>query len=80
MPLYYLTLNECGDVTEDLEGVERESLEDALTYAVEAARDIMCGEMKAGRLCWSCKIDVKDEDGAVLMTVPFREAVEVVGL
>ena len=80
MPLYYLTLDECGDVAEDLEGIEYDNLATAHTSAVQAAREIMCGELKDGRLCLSCKIEVKDTSGAILMTVPFREAVTIAGL
>ncbi len=80
MPHFFLTLDECGNVAEDLEGVESENLAEARTHAVEAARDVMSHEVKQGRLCLSCKIEIKDATGAVVMVVPFKEAVALTGV
>ncbi len=80
MARYFFHLHECGSVTIDDEGSEHTSLPDAHQEALKAARDVMCGELAAGKLCLSCRIEVQDEGGASVMTVPFKEAVTITGL
>jgi hypothetical protein len=53
---------------------------DARLRAIREARSIMSSEVAAGKLCLSCHIRVEDARGATLLTVPFREALEVTGL
>lgn len=80
MPRFYFVLNECGDVTEDPEGLVLPDLEVARAKAVEAARDIMSAELLTGKLCLSCHIEVADAARNTLLTVPFSAAVSVSGL
>jgi hypothetical protein len=40
----------------------------------------MCAEVTEGKLCLACYIEVHDETGDVVMTVPFKEAVTVTGV
>jgi hypothetical protein len=69
------------DGTEELldpEGVDYVSL-DALRKAVLAAvRDLMCGDMIAGVLDLRFRIDAEDEDGAIVYTLPFKHAVNII--
>ena len=48
--------------------------------ACRAARAVMCAEVSEGRLCLSCRIEVRDKTGAVVLDLPFRDAVEISGL
>lgn len=80
MPRFFLNLDECGSRTIDEDGFEADHLEAAREAGIKAAREIMASEVKAGKLCLSCRIEVTDGDGVVLVTVPFREAVKVSGL
>ena len=80
MPRYFLNLDECGVQTLDHEGYEVATLDAAHAAGIRAARDIMSSEVKAGKLCLSCRIEVTDYEGAVLLVVPFSEAVTVTGL
>jgi hypothetical protein len=80
MPKLFFHLHECGSVVVDEEGTEVENLPDAYGLAIRAARSIMSSEVTAGRLCLSCHIRVEDAQGADLMTVSFREALEITGL
>lgn len=80
MPRFYFHLEMCGRVYPDEEGRSFPDLEHARASAVLDARDLMAGEVKAGRLCFACRIDIADEQGAVVLTLPFREAVELSGL
>lgn len=76
----FFHLHECGTVVLDEEGVEVESLADARLRAVRDARSIMAAEVGGGRLCLSCHITVEDDKGAILLTIPFREALQVTGI
>jgi hypothetical protein len=40
----------------------------------------MAAEVQAGRLCLSCRIEVTDEDQALIVGVPFKEALAITGL
>ncbi len=79
MTLYFFHLHECGLLTSDKEGREMPVAADLHAAAVREARAIMCAEVREGRLCLSCRIEVADEDGPV-MFVPFRDAVAVSGV
>lgn len=80
MARYFFHLHECGTLSEDREGVDRTTLDDVREEACRAAREVMCAEVAEGRLCLSCRIEVKDEAGAVVLDLPFREAVTITGL
>lgn len=79
MPRYFLHLY--NDVeARDEEGREFADLDDARAAAVRGARDVIAETVsRDGRLNLSHRIDVEDEDGRVLLSVPFSEAVEVSG-
>lgn len=79
MALYYLHLNECGDVTHDLEGTERAGLAEIRVAALRGARGIMREELARGRLYLTCQIDVADAMVAIVLTVPFSDAVTITG-
>jgi hypothetical protein len=79
MALYLFHLHECGTILHDAEGREAADLEAARGLAVETAREIMCDEIRHGRLCLSCKIEIMSEEGKPLLDVPFREAIEISG-
>ncbi len=80
MALYFFHLHECGTVALDEDGIERPDLAAVQATALESAREVMCAEVKEGRLCLSCYIEVKDEAGAVVHTLPFNDALVVTGL
>lgn len=77
MRRYFFHLHECGAVLEDREGQACASLQDANRLAIENARDVMVGELRAGRLCLDCFIAITDASGAELARLPFRDAVVV---
>ena len=78
MPRFF-HLHECGTLLEDEEGIELPDLAAARRAAVQSARDIMSGEIAAGRLCLGCRIEVRDTQGVTVLELPFREAVEISG-
>lgn len=79
MTRYFFNLHECGDVTSDNEGLECGDISAIEEEAIRAARGIMSAEVAEGRLCLSCRIEVRDEAGALVLTVPFNDAVTIAG-
>jgi hypothetical protein len=80
MQKLFFHLHECGTVIIDEDGAEVESLADAHLRAVRDARSIMSAEVAAGKLCLSCHISVEDAQGAALLTISFRDTLEISGL
>ena len=79
MARYFFHLHECGTLYADAEGLDRITMDDVRDEAYRAAREVMCAELADGRLCLSCRIEVRDETGAVVLDLPFREAVTITG-
>lgn len=77
MTRFYFNLDECGTTLEDVEGREYSTLEQAMAAAIDSARDVMAGEIRAGRLCLGCCIRIIDDDGKEVGCIAFNEAVEV---
>jgi hypothetical protein len=80
MSRYYLHLHECGNILEDFEGQECASLDEARNLAVAAARDVMIGEIRAGRLCLACHISITNGAAEEVGRVKFRDTLRVTGL
>lgn len=80
MPRFFFNLHECGTTVEDEEGRICESIDEAREKALCDAREIMCAELKDGKLCLACRVEVLDERHVVLLEVPFADAVEISGL
>lgn len=76
---FYFHLEMCGRVYPDEEGRSLSDLEQARASAILDARDLMAAEVKAGWLCLACRIDIADGGGAVILSVPFHEAIDFSG-
>jgi hypothetical protein len=74
---FFMHLHERGSVTIDEEGADFESETQARTEALRAAREIMCAELRDGKLCLDCYIEVRSA-GAASFIVRFSEAVDLV--
>ena len=76
MPRYYFHV--FNDVTSlDEEGRELPDLEAARAHAVEDARSLMSDMLKQGRIVLSHHIAIQNEQGELLLDVPFGDAVEI---
>lgn len=80
MNRYFFNLYECGRVTIDEEGLLLATVPEAHHRAIDEARAIMCAEVKEGRLCLNCNIEVVDDQGTLAVNVPFKDALEVGGV
>jgi hypothetical protein len=79
VPHYYFHLYN-DFVAMDREGAELPDLVAAKEVAKVNIRDIMAGLVKEdGRVTLQHRIEIADETGAVVATVPFRDAVAVEG-
>jgi hypothetical protein len=77
MPKYFMHLRDGTDETLDPEGVMLPE-EAVAGAALMAARDCMAGEILNGRVDLGYRIDVHAEDGSVVHSLTFAEAVEFV--
>ena len=77
MPRFYFHLYDNLDVLDD-EGIELPDLEAARSHAVRCARVTFAETAKdEGRVVLHHRIDITDEEGAVLEAVRFGDAVRV---
>jgi hypothetical protein len=76
MPRYFLHVVD-GKFLRDEEGQEFTGLDHAKAEAVASARSIMREAIWGGRLPLNESIQITDEQGAVLLEVPFRSVVEI---
>ena len=79
MPRFHLHIRCEGELIADEEGVEYPDHATAVLQAIRGARCIMAGEVTAGKLHLDQAIEIHDAVGRRLTTVPFTEALEVVG-
>jgi len=80
MALYYFHLHECGSVWQDDEGREFAGIDEAIAAATAGARDVMSHEIRAGKLCLSCYVEIAGLGGTEIARVPFRDAIKLSGL
>ncbi len=77
MPRFYMHVCNGTGFVEDQEGVVLPDEATARAKAVEAARDVMAADLRAGELDLSSFIEVEDGDHRYLFTLTFSEAVAI---
>jgi hypothetical protein len=77
MPRFFFHVVDGVGTAEDEDGLVLDGVAAARDVAVEGARDILAAEIKYGSIDLNWRIDVADEGGAVVLTLPFSEAVLV---
>jgi len=76
MPRFFFNLrNEIS--VDDKEGQDLPDSDRAREVAVHHARGIMSEDVKDGRLVLRDEIDVVDEQGETILTLPFRDAIDI---
>ena len=77
MSRYYFHLRDDLDVS-DQEGMDLADPDAARAFAIANARNIMCGTLeREGRISLHHRIDVEDDKGALVTSVPFSDAVNI---
>lgn len=77
MRRYYFDLHEPGSIDIDDEGSEYADPAAALRIAQEIARDAMADAVRRGVVSLDSRVDVRDEDGAIVGRVRFADAVRM---
>lgn len=78
MAHYYLNLINGHGYTPDREGEDFPDLDAAVERAKEGIRSILSDEIRsAGLINLQGRIDIADQEGSVITTLPFRDAVEL---
>lgn len=77
---YFFHLCNDEETVLDIEGRKFENLEEVRHATIEAARDIMCSDVREGRLKLNQRIDVIDEHNKVAYSLKFTDAVRIIGL
>lgn len=75
MARFYLNIRNGTGFVEDPEGQDCADLELARNQAIDGVRSFLSEELRNGELDLTGTIEIADETGAVLMVVPFRDAV-----
>ncbi len=75
MPRYFFTIITANGAIVDDEGSDLRDLDHARLEAIKDARALMSTAMLDGRTIFGRSIAISDETGAVLMVLPFSEAV-----
>jgi hypothetical protein len=76
MPQFHFHILNDIDVPDE-EGLEFPNLAAAHLKAIEFVRDLASASVRQGRLDLKHRIDIEDDEGAVLLTVTFEDAIEV---
>jgi hypothetical protein len=78
MPRYFFHLVEPETECLDEEGRELADPGAARLAAIHEARGVICGDVTTGLLRLNCSIEIRDEAGGIVLSVPFGEALEIV--
>ncbi|HEX8225367.1 MAG TPA: hypothetical protein VF605_16250 [Allosphingosinicella sp.] len=78
MTLYFLHLRDGTDIALDEEGSEHDSLASLSAAMLEAARDLMRGDVHKGRLDLRLRVDAETADGTLARSLPFPQALEII--
>ena len=76
MPRYFFHIYD-DIVMKDDEGLELADAEAARDQALKGAREMMCEQMRQGRLSLHHRIEIEDEAGAIVLRLGFGEAVTI---
>jgi len=76
VPRYYFDVYD-DVIAKDDEGMELPNIAAARLNAIAGARDIIAAQVRHGYLVRSHWIEVRDEAGETVLTLPFRETVDI---
>ena len=77
MRRYFFNVHNGTGLTEDQEGLELLNLEAAREQALLGIRSLVGEELETGTIDLNGRLDICDDQGSVLLSVPFKEAVKV---
>jgi hypothetical protein len=79
MPLYFMHLRDGTEETPDDEGREFTDMDSIRKTALAEARELMSGDLKTeGVIDLRFRIDAEAEDGTLIYSLPFSDAVRII--
>ena len=78
MALYFMHLRDGTEQILDPEGQEFPTIEALRKAVLVSARDLMTGDVREGVIDLRFRIDVEDEGGDIIYTLPFKHAVNII--
>ena len=78
MTRYFMHLRNGTDQILDTEGLEYSTIDSVRKAVLVTARDLMTGDIRGGVIDLRYRIDVEDEAGAIIYTLPFKRAVNII--
>ena len=78
MARYFMHLRDGTEQILDPEGLEFANIEAMRKAVLVSARDLMTGDIREGVMDLRFRIDVEDEDGEIIYTLPFKHAVNII--
>lgn len=78
MARYFMHLRDGTEQILDPEGLEFPTIEALRKAVLASARDLMTGDVREGVIDLRFRIDVEDESGDLVYTLPFKHAVNII--
>ncbi len=78
MARYFMHLRDGTEQILDPEGLEFPTIEALRKAVLVSARDLMTGDVREGVIDLRFRIDVEDESGDIVYTLPFKHAVNII--
>ena len=78
MARYFMHLRDGTEQILDPEGLEFATMEAVRKAVLVSARDLMTGDVREGVIDLRFRIDVEDEGGEIVYTLPFKHAVNII--
>lgn len=78
MARYFMHLRDGTEQILDPEGLEFATIEAVRKAVLVSARDLMTGDIREGIIDLRFRIDVEDESGDIVYTLPFKHAVNII--
>lgn len=75
---YYMHLRNGIDELLDFEGVELVDLDAVRHSTMAAVRDILSSDLRTGVMDLRYRIDAENERGAIVYTLPFKQAFSII--
>lgn len=75
MPLYFFHIHNSIGFVEDEEGRELPDLDTARAEGLKGVRSILAEDVSKGHLDLDGRLDIADEQGRLVLTISFAEAV-----
>ncbi|MGZ8285843.1 MAG: DUF6894 family protein [Allosphingosinicella sp.] len=76
MPLFFFHIHDDFEFTDE-QGIDMADAASARVAALAGARGMMSEQVKKGRLSLHHRIEVEDEDGDAILSLPFGDAVVI---